>query len=233
MNISAKYQYYSKGYVVIKNVLNRRDLNECKKQTILSYNKILDKNINYKNIHKLLTEYENKKEWDKMYDAFNNVRNSKAFLKISKKLETLTKKFFNIKAKKLTCGYAIGIKNSKRTSYNWHQEKTYYSNIKKKTFHYQFPFFGKCNKSNGTMSVLEGSHTLGEILDYSYNRKYKKGVYSYIPRDIKLMKKYFKERYLNMDLGDVCIFHENIVHRSNLNKTNKIRFAGINRQQAL
>ena len=83
------------------------------------------------------------------------------------------------------------------------------------------------------MSVLEGSHTLGEILDYSYNRKQKKGVYSYVPRDIKLMKKYFKEKYLNMDLGDVCIFHENIVHRSNLNKTNKVRFAGINRQQAI
>ena len=61
MNIKAKYQYYSKGYVIIKNVLNRRDLNECKRQLILSYNKSLDKNINYKNIHKLLTEYENKK----------------------------------------------------------------------------------------------------------------------------------------------------------------------------
>ena len=84
MNIKAKYQYYSKGYVIIKNVLNRRDLNECKRQLILSYNKSLDKNINYKNIHKLLTEYENKKEWDKMYDAFKNARNSKAFLKISK-----------------------------------------------------------------------------------------------------------------------------------------------------
>ena len=64
-------------------------------------------------------------------------------------------------------GYAIGIKNSKRTSYDWHQEKSYYSKIKKKTFHYQFPFFGKCSKSNGTMSVLEGSHTLGNILNYS------------------------------------------------------------------
>ena len=168
-----------------------------------------------------------------MYDAFNDARNSKAFLKISKKLETLTKNFFNVKPKQLTCAYAIGIKNSTRTSYDWHQEKTYYSKIKKKTFHYQFPFFGKCNKSNGTMSVLEGSHNLGEILDYSYNRKNKKSIYSYIPTDIKLMKKYFKEKYLTMDLGDVCIFHENIVHRSNLNKTNKVRFAGINRQQAI
>ena len=82
-----------------------------------------------------------KKEWDKMYDAFKNARNSKAFLKISKKLEALTKNFFNIKTKKLTCGYAIGIKNSQRTNYNWHQEKTYYSNIKKKNFSLSISFF--------------------------------------------------------------------------------------------
>ena len=83
------------------------------------------------------------------------------------------------------------------------------------------------------MSVLEGSHTIGRILNYSCSRKFKKGVPSYIPKDIKLMKKNFKEKYLNMDLGDICIFHENIVHRTNVNKTNKIRFAGIIRQQAI
>ena len=54
-----------------------------------------------------------------------------------------------------------------------------------------------------------------------------------MPNDIKLMKKFFKEKFLIMDLGDVCIFHEHIIHRSNKNKTNKIRFAGINRQQVL
>ena len=47
------------------------------------------------------------------------------------------------------------------------------------------------------------------------------------------LKKYFKEKFLNMDLGDVYIFHENIIHKSNINKTNKIRFAGIVRQQAI
>ena len=231
MNLKLKYEYYSKGYVVIKNVLNKKDLHECRKQLLISYKKIFNQNITYKNIHKLLTEYEDKKEWDKMYDAFKDVCKSRPFLKISKKLEAVSKNFFNVKTKTLTCAYAIGIKNSKRTGYDWHQEKTYYSKIKKKTFHYQFPFFEKCNKSNGTMSVLESSHSLGEIANYSYNRKFKKGVYSYIPDDIKLMKKYFKERFLSMDIGDVCIFHEHIIHRSNVNKTNKIRFAGINRQQ--
>ena len=83
------------------------------------------------------------------------------------------------------------------------------------------------------MSVLEGSHTLGEISEYTYNRKFRKGVYSYVPKDIKQMTKFFKEKYLIMNIGDVCIFHENIIHRSNKNNTSKIRFAGINRQQVV
>ena len=233
MNKTLKYQYYSKGYVIIKRFLNKKDLYDCKKQLLVSYKKIFNENINFKNIHKLLTNYEKNKDWDKMYQAFKDACKSKPFLKISKKLESLSKKFFNVRSKTLTCAYAIGIKDSKRTGYDWHQEKTYYSKIKKKTFHYQFPFFETCNKSNGTMSVLEGSHVMGEILDYTYNRQFKKGVYSYVPNDIKLMKKFFKEKFLIMDLGDVCIFHEHIIHRSNKNKTNKIRFAGINRQQVL
>lgn len=233
MNKELKYKYHSKGFVIIKDVLRKKDLEECKKQILNSYKKIFNKELDYKNIHKFLTECENNKEWDKMYVAFKDVCKSKSFFNISKKLGALSKKFFNTRTKLITTAYAIGIKNSKRTSYDWHQEKTYYSKIKKKTFHYQFPFFEKCYKSNGTMSVLEGSHALGEILNYSYNRKFKKGVYSYIPKDIKLIKKYFKEKFLNMDLGDVCIFHENIIHKSNINKTNKIRFAGIVRQQAI
>jgi ectoine hydroxylase-related dioxygenase (phytanoyl-CoA dioxygenase family) len=233
MNTELKYKYYFKGYVVLKGVLSKKDLNECKKQLLKSYKKIFDKELNYKNIHKFLIKCENNKDWDKMYLAFQEVRKSKSFVKISKKLEELSKNFFNVKTKTITKGYAVGIKNSIRTNYDWHQEKSYYSKIDKKTFHYQFPFFGKCHKPNGTMSVLEGSHSLGEISNYTYNRKFKKGVYSYIPNDIKLMKKYFKEKFLNMDMGDVCIFHEHITHRSNINKTNKVRFAGIIRQKAI
>lgn len=233
MNKELKYKFYAKGYIILKGVLPKRDLNNCKKQLIISYKKIFNQELNYKSIHIFLTKCEYNKEWDKMYDAFKEVCKSKSFNKISKKLEVISKKFLNVKTKPMKTGYAIGIKNSKRTSYDWHQEKSYYSKIKKKTFHYQFPFFGKCSKSNGTMSVLEGSHTLGNILNYSYKRRFKKGVPSHIPKDIKLMKKNFKEKFLNMDIGDVCIFHENIVHRTNANKTNKIRFAGIIRQLAI
>ena len=234
MKLELGLKYYSKGYIILKNVINKKDLANCQRQLLYSYKKVFNKEIDSKNIHEFLTKCEhNKKNWDKMYVAFKDVCNSKPFYKMTKNFEVLTKNFFNTSTRPLSLGYAIGIRNSQRTSYNWHQEKTYYSKIKKATFHYQFPFFGKCSKSNGTMSVLEGSHTLGEILNYSHHRKFKKGVQSYIPKDIKLIKKYFKEKFINLELGDVCIFHENIVHKSNINKTNKIRFAGIQRQEAL
>ena len=166
MKLELRLKYYSKGYIILKNVINKKDLANCQRQLLYSYKKVFNKEIDSKNIHEFLTKCEhNKKNWDKMYVAFKDVCNSKPFYKMTKNFEVLTKNFFNTSTRPLSLGYAIGIRNSQRTSYNWHQEKTYYSKIKKATFHYQFPFFGKCSKSNGTMSVLEGSHTLGEILN--------------------------------------------------------------------
>lgn len=233
MDIKFKLEYSSKGYFIFKNLLKKKDVQNCKNQLFISYEKIFKKKFNSKNIHKLLSKYEKEKQWDDMYLAFKDVSNSKAFLEVSKKLEVLTKNIFKTNTKTINSAYAIGIKDTKRTSYDWHQEKSYYSNTGVKTYHYQFCFFDKCNKKNGTMSVLEGSHSLGEILDNSYKRKFKKGVYSYVPKKIHLMKKYFKEKFINMEVGDVCIFHEDIVHKSNANTTDRIRFAGINRQKTI
>ena len=84
MNTELKYKYYSKGHVVIKGVLNKKDLNECKKQILISYKKIFNKELDYKNIHKFLTKCENNKEWDKMYVAFKKYVNQNLFLTYQK-----------------------------------------------------------------------------------------------------------------------------------------------------
>jgi hypothetical protein len=36
-----------------------------------------------------------------------------------------------------------------------------------------------------------------------------------------------KRNFFNMKLTDLAIFHENLIHKSNKNFTNKIRFSGI------
>lgn len=231
MNKKVKYKYFNDGYVIIKNFLSYSDLKACRDQMIKSYKKILNKDINNQNIDEILKSHEEKKDWDKMYSAFNHARNSKAFKKISKKLMILGKEIFDIKLKSITTGYAIGIKSSNRTSYLWHQEKSYYSNLN--TIHYHFPFMRPLNKKCGTMSFLKKSHVMGHIKNLYNKQKHSKSVYSFVPKDIKEIKKNFSEKFLNIQMGDVCVFHENIIHRSNANKSNKIRFAGIVRQQVV
>ena len=217
--------YFINGYYIFRNVLKISDLKECKVRLIKGYKKNLNKSIDEKNIHKLLTDHEQNKDWSKMYVAFQNICKSKAFKKLTKKIQELSNKKFNVKTKSVATGYAIGITKSKRTGYDWHQEKSYY--LKKDTLHYQFPFFLPLRKSNGTMSVLEGSHQMGRIKNLNYKRKNKNSVYSYVPKKINQLKKIYKEKFINLKLGDVCVFHENIIHRSNTNITKKVRFAGI------
>jgi ectoine hydroxylase-related dioxygenase (phytanoyl-CoA dioxygenase family) len=226
-----KYSFFKQGYVVIHKFLSKSDLEDCHNQLIKSYNKILNKNINQKNIDQILILHEKNKDWDKMYKAFKEVSNSNAFKKISQKLMILGKKILNIKLKNLNTAYAIGMKSNNRTSYFWHQEKSYYSNVI--SIHFHFPFFRPLNKKNGTMSFLEKSHSMGKIRNLYNKQKHSKSVYSFVPKEIKEIKKNFKEKFLTLPMGDVCLFHENIIHRTNVNKTNQIRFAGIVRFQEL
>ena len=77
------------------------------------------------------------------------------------------------------------------------------------------------------MSVLSKSHKYGYINDVRNKIIGKKHINSYIPKKINYYKKNHKERFINMNLGDMVIFHENLIHKSNKNNTNRIRFAGI------
>jgi ectoine hydroxylase-related dioxygenase (phytanoyl-CoA dioxygenase family) len=125
----------------------------------------------------------------------------------------------------INSGVAIGIKKSKRTAYNWHQEKPYYKKIN--TLHFQFPILNPVNIKNGTMSVLKGSNKLGFLKEVSNIKLSKKSINSFVPKKINIFKKIYPEKYINLNLGDICIFDENLIHKTNKNITNKIRFAGI------
>ena len=90
-----------------------------------------------------------------------------------------------------------------------------------------------CTRRNGTMSVLSGSHKLGFIKKIKSDQLHKKSVYSYIPSNINVIAKKFSEKFIYMKLGDLVMFDENVIHKSNINSTNKIRFVGIIRHQLL
>ena len=90
----------------------------------------------------------------------------------------------------------------------------------------QFPLFRKADKANGTMSVLESSHKLGE-LSYKSEQKTKDSLINLIPKNIELYQKKFKEVYCIMKRGDVVIFSNDTLHRSNYNTSSYTRFSGV------
>ena len=72
--------------------------------------------------------------------------------------------------------------------------------------------------------MFEKSHLLGKdkknkILKNIINLYHQKH------QNINKILKQFSEQFINLKKSDLILFHENLLHRSNKNFTNKVRFA--------
>ena len=225
-----KKNFDNDGYIILKNFLSGSELKKFEKSLFTIYSKNLKKKLNYLNIHKAVSDAEKNKNFDLLYTCLKKFITSRPYKNIKKKFSLFSQQMFKKKYKYLNSGMAIGIKGSKRTAYGWHQERAYYSI--KNSIHFQFPIIINTRKSNGTMSVLRGSQKIGTINKVKNVKFSKKSINTYLPKNIINLKKKFKEIYINMNLGDVCMFSENIVHRTNKNYSNKVRFVPIIRLQS-
>jgi ectoine hydroxylase-related dioxygenase (phytanoyl-CoA dioxygenase family) len=223
--------FNKKGFAIFDNFLSTKDVENLKQMLVDGYKENLNHKINEENISKYISKFEKEEKYDELYHAFQEIKKSEFFLKIGKKINNFYQDNFQINSKLIASGYAVGIKDSKRTAYDWHQEKPYYSNAN--TIHFQFPILYPCQKDNGTMSVLEGSHHLGYIEDVINIQSHNKAVNTFVPKNIDKIKASHPEKYLNLSLRDLGLFDQNIIHKSNRNLTDKIRFAGIIRLEIL
>ena len=213
-----------KGYFVIKNFLTKKEKREFSETLMKTYSNILSEKIDEKSIHKIVSQYEKNLRYDKLYKAFKKYCSNQVYFRFSKRLTSLSKKIYkNKKFKVVNTGLAIGIKNSNRTSYKWHQEKPYYKDLE--TIHFQFPVIGSCSKKNGTMSVLEGSHQVGFQKKVNNFKKHEKAINSFIPKNIKKFEKLFKEKFVNLGQRDLVVFSQYLIHKTNKNSSDKVRFA--------
>ena len=225
-----KKNFDNNGFIVIKKFLSIAEIKQFEKSLLKIYSNITKKKLTHFNIHKAFIYDEKNKNFDLLYTYIKKFNISSPYKKIKKKFSNLSKQIFKNKYKYLNSGMAIGIKGSKRTAYDWHQEQSYYS--VKNTIHFQFPIITKARKTNGTMSVLKGSQKAGPINKVKNIKLSKKSINTFLPKNINNLKKIFKEVYINMDLGDVCMFSENIVHKTNKSYSNKVRFVPIIRLQS-
>ncbi len=230
-NICTKDEFLKNGYSIIKNFLSPQEVEDFKVMLVDGYNSTLEEDITLENISKIIVKYEKKNLHDELYEAFKHISSSHHFVQMGEKFSHYAKENFDLKTKLISTGYAIGIKDAKRTSYDWHQEKPYYE--KNETIHLQFPMIYPCSKGNGTMSVLEGSHELGYIKEFTNVQHGKKSVYSYVPEDINNYVNIYPEKFINMSIRDAAIFDQNIIHRTNKSSVNEVRFAGIVRLQII
>ena len=227
MDIAKIYnkKFYSNGYVIIKDFLNNNEVKNFENFLLNTYSKQLKISLNKKNIHSIIKKSEEEEMYDQLYGAMIKFSKTNPFRDISKKFIKLCKLIFNKHYKLIGAGMAIGIKGSKRTAYEWHQEKAYYKYLS--TIHFQFPILNSCNKKNGTMSVLAGSNKLGFIKKINNKKLSKKSINSFTPKNINKIKKQFSEKFINMNLKDIIILSENTLHKTNKNISNQVRFAGI------
>lgn len=225
MQNKEKLKYYEKnGFLIIRNFLKNSEKKEFSSNLIKIYSKSLNENINSNNIHEIINKYEKEQKYEMLYTAFKKYCKSNCYKKLFNRIKLLAKIIYKDKKFKLVnTGLAIGLKNSKRTAYKWHQEKPYYQDLE--TIHFQFPVLGICNKKNGTMSVLKGSHTLGFQENLNNYKIHNKAINSFVPKNITKLKKDFKEVHVNLNKNDLVIFSQFLLHKTNNNNTNKIRFA--------
>ena len=219
--------YNRNGFVIFRNVIKKQAREELANLVINSYSKLCTKKLDKNSIFDFVHKQEMKKRYDELYKIYKEISKSKVLKKFEKNLIKFSFKLFKKKFSHINRGMAIGVKDSKRTSFDWHQEESYYNNLK--TLHYQFPMLYKCNKKNGTMSVLQRSHNEGSISKLKRLNLNKKSVTTYKPFTINNIKKKYKEIFINLGENDLVMFHSMLIHKSNinLNSKKKVRFAGI------
>jgi len=125
----------------------------------------------------------------------------------------------------------FGMPSDERLAYDWHQESNFIP-IDNPVIHFHFPVFENATMLNGTMSVLKGSHKLGTI-PYIKSKKASNAYTNLVPENIVEIKEKYGEEHFILGVGDVGIFHHDLVHRSNSNASTKTRFSGVCRVSSI
>ena len=110
-------------------------------------------------------------------------------------------------------------------AWEWHQDYGYW-------YRAQFPFPNQmvsvmtaltpATPENGCLQVIKGSHRMGR-LEHAHEGSQMGANQRYVDQALEILE----HRYVELQPGDVLIFHSNILHRSEANKSNQSRWSFI------
>lgn len=105
----------------------------------------------------------------------------------------------------------------------WHQESVVAPDAE--AVHLWMPAIGRNHLVNGSITVLKGSHIEGELKCYELERIDGYIVHKISDVEMEIRKQRYENVVIDISPGDVLLFHHNLMHTSNLNKSKKVRYS--------
>ncbi len=165
---------------------------------------------------------------DEIHFIYNVIRNSNITSNIvnDKLIEKSIKTLFNIEESPYYVMYNVcrmDPPSDKKYILPWHQES--FSTIPEvQSVQLWAPLIGSNNAENGSIDILVGSHVGGVIPHYL--KQSEDGDYTtfFLKNDQININKY-KKITVDMSPGQALLFHPNLIHKSNTNNSNRVRYS--------
>lgn len=214
--------YNENGWVLLKNIIRKRDLSNIQNDLNVFFNKNANKKFLDAIVHLNKTNKKKLHQFHIISRKIISVRELNLKLSTFQAILYPKKNIFEIAS-----GYLLNLPKDKRLTYDFHQESNFMKSFDD-VLSIHYPIFHQSDEKNGSMSVLSGSHKLGN-LDYYKSRKSNNSYTNLIPKNIEKIKKKYQEVLFQLNPGDAAYFHKDLIHKSNYNKTNLPRPVGIGR----
>lgn len=228
--------YERDGFVAIKNIIPQRKLDymqETVEQYIEQALKLEGLEVpndlahdGYMRLDELRKAKKGKR--DRIHTLYNMLRRSDAMNTILADEDVMSaiRKIIHLKEQQTAYCWTqfLRMDAPKDSSYSlsWHQES--FSTIENvPQTQLWAPVIGPNTKENGSISVLKGTHHDGPVPHYliQYSENY---IADGIPDDKIQNRDKYEEVIVEMDPGSILLFHEETLHKSGINTSDKVRY---------
>lgn len=218
--------YEAYGYITLKNVIPSELLAEIRNDLTTIFSKYSTTNDNPVDSAILSLD---KSDKPKLYEFHIATSKCVSFKATSAFFSNLLKGISGSDAPvlEIASGWLLSIAKDGRLVYDFHQESNYMKGFRD-IFNVHYPLFRTSTLDNGTMSILPGSHHYG-TLSFSKSRISNDSYTDLIPTDINEITSELPELHCYLELGDVVIFHKDLIHKSNFNGSSLCRPVGVSR----
>ena len=200
----------SKGYVILRNVIPKRLINETKKYAA----ELLRCKPDSKSITKSMARLESKDK-KKFHDFCSSLGFVDPVLKTAyrNKISNIVQRIFRNKNVYLSDSCVFYNKAEvKRLQYDWHVEQSFYPNAEE-VITLWYPWLYKVNEKNGTMIIAKDSNLYE---GYKVKKIAKKNSLTQMKIDQKELD-HLKFKHCNLEIGDAILFNLKVAHKTGNN----------------